>query len=157
MLEKVYKDHDKWINTTLKFGCNLNDAQDIVGDMYLIIGKMLNKGLNISYGDEVNYYYIYRTLKTSFLQMKLKKEKLPKASIDLVLDLKSGEYIDYNNANETIENELDQLHWYDKKVFNLIQDDYTITELSKKTNISYHSLYNTFRKVKDRLKEKIKK
>ena len=156
MLEKVYESHNKWINTVLKLGANKHEAQDIVGNMYLTIGKMLNKGLDISYGDDVNYFYIYKTLKTSYLQMCLKKKKENKTSIDLVLDLASGDYIDYNEANDVVEAELDKLHWYDKKVYTMVQDEYSITELSKKTNITYHSLYNTFRKVKDRLKDKVK-
>jgi|TARA_R110000751_G_scaffold10830_1_gene39332 hypothetical protein len=156
MLEKVYESHNKWINTVLKMGASQYEAEDVVGSMYLILGKMLNKGLNISYGDDVNYFYIYKTLKTSYLQMCLKKKKENKISIDLVLDLESGEYIDFNEANETVESELKNLHWYDRKVYNMIQDEYSITELSRKTNITYHSLYNTFRKVKDRLKQKVK-
>ena len=56
---------------------------------------------------------------------------------------------------EVVEKELDKFHWYDKKVYNLIQYDYSIRELSEKTNISYHSLYNTYRGVKKKLKEKI--
>lgn len=156
MLEKVYQDHNKWINTTINFGCSKTEAEDIVGDMYVIIGSMLNKGLDISYGSEVNYFYIYRTLKTSFLKMYNKKKKENKTSIDLVVNLSTGEYIDYNQANQVVEAELQNLHWYDQKVYNMIQDEYSITELSKKTTISYHSLYNTFRKVKDRLKEKVK-
>ena len=156
MLEKVFNSHDKWINTTLKFGCSRPEAEDIVGEMYVIIGSMINKGLDISYKSEVNYYYIYRTLKTTFLQMELKKKKLPKTSINLILDLETGEYIDFDSENQKIEDDLKKLHWYDQKVFNIIQEGYTITELSKKTNITYHSLYNTFRKVKDRLKQKIK-
>ena len=151
MLEKVYQDHKKWINTSLNFGCTKTEAEDIVGDMYVIIGSMLNKGLDISYGSKVNYFYIYRTLKTNFLKMYNKKKKENKISIDLVLNLSTGEYIDYNKANQVVEAELENLHWYDKKVYNMIQYDYSITELSNKTNISYHSLYNTFRKVKDRL------
>ena len=59
MLEKIFNAHNKWINTVLKFGCSQEEAEDIVGDMYCIIGKMLTKGLDISYGDDVNYYYIY--------------------------------------------------------------------------------------------------
>ena len=156
MLEKLFESHNKWINTTLKFGCSRTEAEDIVSQMYLIIGTMLKKGLDISYGDEVNYFYIYRTLKTSFLQLKNKQKKQNKTSIDLVVDLDSGEYVDFENANNIVEDELDKLHWYDRKVYNLIQDNYNITELSKKTNITYHSLYNTYRKVKDRLKEKLK-
>ena len=124
MLEKVYQSHNKWINTVLKFGCSKEEAEDIVGDMYCIIGRMLKKGLNISYGDDVNYYYIYLTLRTSFLQMYNKKKKENKVSLDLVLDLESQEYIDYDLADETLVKELENLHWYDKKVFNLIQNEY---------------------------------
>ena len=157
MLEKIFDSHNKWINTVLKFGCSQEEAEDIVGDMYFIIGKMLTKGLDISYGDDVNYYYIYLTLKTSFLQLKKRKEKEGKKSIDLVYNLESGEYIDFETENNKVEDELEKLHWYDRKVYNMIQNEYTITELSNKTTISYHSLYNTFRKVKKRLKQKINK
>ena len=30
MLEKIFESHNKWINTTLKFGCNREEAEDIV-------------------------------------------------------------------------------------------------------------------------------
>ena len=155
MLEKVFESHKKWINTTLKFGCSKDEAEDIVSNMYLVIGKMLKKGLDISYGDEVNYYYIYLTLKTSFLQMCNKKKKQNNVPLDLVLDIESGEYIDFDSADHILKEELDGLHWYDKKVFNLIQNEYSITELANKTNITYHSLYNTYRKTKAKLTKKI--
>lgn len=155
MFEKIYQDHAKWINTTLKFGCTKEEAEDIVGNMYVIIGGMLNKGLNISYGDEVNYYYIYKTLKTSFLQMYNRKKKEKNVSLDLILDIESGDYIDFEDKNDLLNEELDELHWYDKKVFEMIQNEYSITELSKKTNISYHSLYNTYRKTKQKLIKKV--
>ena len=155
MLEKIYASHKKWINTTLKFGCTQDEAEDIVGNMYVIIGTMLKKGLNIAYGDDVNYYYIYLTLKTSFLQMKNRQTKEKKVSIDLVLDIESGEYVDFDAANDIVLEELDNVHWYDKKVFELLQGEYSITELSNKTNITYHSLYNTYRKTKQKLRDKI--
>ena len=155
MFEKIYADHKKWINTTLKFGCTKEEAEDIVGNMYVIIGGMLNKGLDISYGNQVNYYYIYKTLKTSFLQMVNRKNKQKTVSIDLVLDIESGEYIDYDIKNEILTDELDKIHWYDRKVFELIQNDCSITQLSNRTNISYHSLYNTYRKTKQKLIKKV--
>ena len=154
LIVKIYEDHAKWINTTLKFGCTKEEAEDIVGDMYLIIGKMLNKGLDITYGDQVNYYYIYKTLKTSYLQLYNKKKKQNSVPLDLVVDLSSGEYINYDEKNNIVVNELETMHWYDKKVFELIQNEYSITELSNKTNISYHSLYNTYRKTKQKLIKK---
>lgn len=155
MLEKIYASHNKWINTVLKFGCTQDEAEDIVGNMYVIIGTMLKKGLNIAYGDDVNYYYIYLTLKTSFLQMKNRQTKEKKVSIDLILDIEAGSYVDFDEANDIVLEELDNVHWYDKKVFELIQGEYSITELSNKTNITYHSLYNTYRKTKQKLRDKI--
>ena len=155
MFEKIYQDHNKWINTTLKFGCTKEEAEDIVGNMYVIIGTMLKKGLNISYGDEVNYYYIYLTLKTNFLQLKNKQTKEKKVSLDLVLELAESDYVDFDEVNDVILDELDSVHWYDKKVYELIENGYSITELANKTNISYHSLYNTYRKTKQKLKNKI--
>ena len=155
MLEKIYASHNKWINTVLKFGCTQDEAEDIVGNMYVIIGTMLKKGLNIAYGDDVNYYYIYLTLKTSFLQMKNRQTKEKKVSIDLILDIEAGSYVDFDAANDIVLEELDNVHWYDKKVFELIQGEYSITELSNKTNITYHSLYNTYRKTKQKLRDKI--
>ena len=155
MLHKIYKDHKKWINTTKRMGCTQEEAEDIVGEMYCIIGKMLNNGLDISYGDEVNYYYIYMTLRTTFLQMKNKQNKMNNVSLDFALELEDGEYIDFESENEKVEAALEKMHWYDKKVYNMLQDEYSIRELSKKTNITYHSLYNTFRKVKEQLKEEL--
>ena len=77
-------------------------------------------------------------------------------SIDLVLDLESQEYIDYDSADEKLSKELDNLHWYDKKKYlTLFQNEYSITELSNKTSITYHSLYNTYRKTKAKLTKKI--
>ena len=155
MLQKIYKDHKKWINTTKRMGCTQEESEDIVGEMYCIIGKMLNNGLDISYGDEVNYYYIYMTLRTTFLQMKNKQNKMNNVSLDLALELEDGEYIDFESENEKVEEALEKMHWYDKKVYNMLQDEYSIRELSKKTNITYHSLYNTFRKVKEQLKTEL--
>jgi len=155
MLEKVFKDHKKWINTTLKMGCTREQAEDIVGEMYVNVGVMLNKGLDIAYGDEVNYFYIYRALRNAFINFKKKQIKERTIPIDLTTELLQPEYIDFESVNEEVERALEEFHWYDRKVYNLIQDKYSIRELSEKTNISYHSLYNTYRGVKDKLKDKI--
>ena len=87
--------------------------------------------------------------------MKNRQKKENKVSYDLVLDIESSQYIDFDEANDIALDELDKAHWYDKKVFELIQGEYSITELSNKTNITYHSLYNTYRKTKQKLIDKI--
>ena len=42
---------------------------------------------------------------------------------------------------------LDKVYWYDKKVFDLISEGMSIAELSKRSGISYYSLYNTYKNV----------
>ena len=155
MLKKIYASHNKWINTVKKFGCTKQQAEDIVGEMYINIALMLKKGLDITYGDDVNYFYIYRALRNIYINFKHKQVKQNNISIDLVLDIESGEYVDFDAANDIVLEELDNVHWYDKKVFELLQGEYSITELSNKTNITYHSLYNTYRKTKQKLRDKI--
>ena len=107
MLEKIYKDHKKWINTVKKFGCTKQQAEDIVGEMYINIAIMLKKGLDITYGDDVNYFYIYRALRNIYINFKHKQVKQHNVSIDLVLDLESQEYIDYDLADKKLSKELE--------------------------------------------------
>ena len=47
------------------------------------------------------------------------------------------------------------MYWYDKEVYKIIEGGIAISDLSRKTGIAYHSLYNTYRKVKKYLKSKI--
>jgi len=47
------------------------------------------------------------------------------------------------------------MHWYDKKIYDYIQEGESIKSLSDKTNISYYSIYNTYNKVKQFLSNKI--
>ena len=106
MLERIYKDHKKWINTVKKFGCTKQQAEDIVGEMYINIAIMLKKGLDITYGDDVNYFYIYRALRNIYINFN-KTSKTNNVSIDLVFDLESQEYIDFDSADEILSKELE--------------------------------------------------
>jgi DNA invertase Pin-like site-specific DNA recombinase len=45
------------------------------------------------------------------------------------------------------------MFWYDAKIYRIIESGVSIKELSKKTKISYYSLYRTYNKVKNKLKE----
>ena len=62
----IAKKHKTWIEIVTSFGCPAETSEDIVQEMYIKIHKKLNKGLDIMYKDEVNYYYIFKTLRTLF-------------------------------------------------------------------------------------------
>ena len=56
VINQIYKDQAKWLNTTKNFGCTLEEAEDIVSDMYLILTKAVQKGLDITFDDSYNYF-----------------------------------------------------------------------------------------------------
>ena len=45
------------------------------------------------------------------------------------------------------------MYWYDKKVFEIIEAGDSVAKLSRKSGIPYYSLYNTYTKVKQKLKK----
>jgi len=157
MVEKtmilIAKKHKTWIEIVTSFGCPAETSEDIVQEMYIKIHKKLNKGLDIMYKDEVNYYYIFKTLRTLFYDLKRKEKNITIINIEDVDIDKSISDIDYDKAYAIIKNELDNMFWYDRKVFEIINSGESIAEFSRKSYIQYYSLYNTYNKVKDKLKK----
>ena len=155
ILKLLYFKHKDWCDVVESFGVNKDTAEDIVQEMYIKVHKLVVNGTNIMYNDnEVNYYYIYRTLYTLFLDLKRKESKVDILGLDdITKDLTQDEFVDYDNLFDKLTNELETLYWYDRKVFELIDSGESFQDLSEKTKISYYSLYNTYRKVKRHLKD----
>jgi DNA-directed RNA polymerase specialized sigma24 family protein len=156
ILEKLFQKHKVWCEIVESFGCNPETAEDITQEMYLKIAKIVEKGTDISYGDDVNHFYIFRTLTSIFLDYKRKESKTGLIGLDeLDIQFEKEEEIEYNKKYERVLEGLAELYWYDRKVYEIIEGGESISELSRKTNISYYSLYNTYKKVKKYLKSKI--
>ena len=71
-LEKIAKKHKDWIRIVISFGAKPEIAKDITQEMYIKMDGLLKKGLDISYGDDINYYYIYKTLKALYFDLNRK-------------------------------------------------------------------------------------
>tara|TARA_R110000796_G_scaffold14860_2_gene48133 strand:- start:1122 stop:1598 length:477 start_codon:yes stop_codon:yes gene_type:complete len=144
--------HKEWLNIVLSFGCKPEIAEDIVQEMYIKIQLKLEKGLDIMYNEkEINYYYIFKTLKSLFYDLKRKGKNITIVSIDDV-HLTTND-INYQEPYKKIENELSKMFWYDRKVFEIINEGESIAEFSRKSKIHYYSLYNTYNRVKNKLKK----
>lgn len=170
-LNLLAQKHNDWIRVVKSFGCNSDTSEDIVQEMYIKIHKLLKKGGDIMYNEEeINHFYIFRTLRTMFIDLTRKQAKVKFVSIENTKDystediinlfkkLHIKEFTEFDNIQKyqnQVENELDKLHWYDKKIYNHIQEGESIKSLSDKTKISYYSIYNTYNKVKKYLHKKI--
>ena len=159
ILEKIAKHHNLWVKQVISFGCKPTDAEDVVQNMYLKINTLLNSGLNITFDDsDINKFYIYRTLKSLFYDKCRKEAKIQKVNIEYlekyVKEEEQYKEKDIPNKIKQYNKILDELYWYDRKVWELTREK-SIAEVSKLTNISYYSLYNTVKGVKRLIKEKI--
>jgi transposase-like protein len=74
---------------------------------------------------------------------------------ELEHDIADNEEVEYQEKYDKVLEGLAELYWYDRKVYEIIESGESISELSRKTNISYYSLYNTYKKVKHYLKSKL--
>ena len=159
-LEKLAKKHKTWIRYVISFGCDPAIAEDIVQECYIKIDKLLLKGLNIDYGEEINYFYVYKTLKTLYGDLLRQNKKIKKVDIDalnkyIIEEEEHVKNIDVSKKMQELNKILNSIYWYDRKVFEIISSGVTIAELSRKTNITYASLYNTYKNVKNTIKKNI--
>jgi len=77
ILTLLFKKHKDWIKIVKGFGCNKDTAEDLVQEMYIKIKRKVDNGLDIMFTEkEVNYYYIFKTLNSLFLDLKKKKKNI---------------------------------------------------------------------------------
>jgi len=155
----IAKKHDTWVDIVCTFGCTRRIAEDITQEMYIKIQLQLEKGgLDIMYNDEINYYYIFKTLKTLFIDLKRKQKNIQIISLDEHIENFGDTNYGYSDVNfietyERIEEELENMYWYDRKVFEVINSGESIADFSRKSKIKYYALYFTYKKVKNKLKK----
>ena len=156
--------HNKWISYCRSWGCNPDTSEDLVQEMYLKLLVLIQNGIDISYKDDINDFYIYKVLRSMFLDLCRKEKRTQVVDLTddyikhLIEEKTKVELEDekiFEEAFDKVNQALNEMHWYDKKVFELVQDTNNISALSRETNIEYRSLYNTYQKVKRKIKEKL--
>ena len=157
VLEIIYDRHNEWVFLVQAFGCNKDTAEDITQEMYIRMHKILSNGTDIMYNEtEVNAYYVLKTLKSIFIDMKRKESNKSGIEVEwegVSFSIESDHIVEYDQKYEVIKEELKNMYWFDSKVFELINAGENISSLSRKTTIPYYTLYNTYKKVYNHLKQ----
>jgi hypothetical protein len=150
-MQLLAKKHGDWKNIVNSFGGNQALSEDLVQEMYIKIFRKLkaDPNFNIMYGEEINYVYVFKTLRTLFLDLQRKHKNIYLTGIDNIGNMESD--VDYTDKYKLVQEALTKMYWYDRKVFEIINSGESIASLSRKTGIQYYSLYNTYRKVKHKL------
>ena len=171
-LEIVARQHKEWIRIVNGFG-EYDYAEDIVQESYLILYKYAKPEKVIENG-VIRRGYMYFTLRTTYYLYYNAKHKIKKYSLDtpfvsLGMDGNYDSFIQiedktdlreqeaYNYICQKIDEEIEDWHWYDKKLFVLYRDtDMSIRKIAAETKISWVSIFNTLKNAKNILKEKLK-
>lgn len=156
VLNILAKDHKKWVNIVKSFGV-INDAEDVVQEMYLKIHKWDSKyDKTLMFNEtEVNYYFIFRVLRNIFLD-RCRTER-HHTNLDYAPEpLSKDVSLEFKEELELIKDEIKSWHLYDQKIYELVfLENKSMLELSKLTGIDYYSIYRSVKKIKKILISKI--
>ena len=160
ILELAYKKHSDWNNIVKSFGCNPSMSEDVVMEMYIQLDADVKKGLDLYYKDQINHYYCYKVLRgiyTNLYKSSIRQKKVYLEDINELQEIEESgiDEIQWAKQRDYIYGILDNMYWYDKKVFEIIAKGMSVAELSRNTKISYHSLYNTYVNAKKHIKENL--
>lgn len=161
LVELAYNKNKTWVKIVRSFGANKNYAEDIVQEMYIQLICDIQKGLDLWYNDDINTYYIYKVLRGIYLNTHKKEARMIKTYIEDIdgnirqIDDLGIDEVQYAKRKEKIDNILNDMYWYDSKVFTLVASGKSVASLSRDTKISYYSLYNTYRTALKHIKDQL--
>lgn len=171
MMELLSKYHKLWISMGLSMGIPSHLVEDFVQEMYLRLNKYVKNPDKIMYSEtDVNKFYVYITIKNlynDYLKEKSKHHMVRLDDIDVVYEIvdptpeaqKKSE-IQKQKAEEKLIDMIQQEvngwdRWYDQKLFKVYYEtDISMRKLSKDTNISVTSIFNSCKNYKQILNTK---
>lgn len=174
ILDVLYLKHSTWLKYVKSFGCQDDIAEDYVQDMYIKIynySQVKNNDLMYD-NEEVNFFFIYVTLKNMYFDDFRKNKKKIQVNIeDIVIVEEISEYSEdkfylqkdlVTNWIKDLNNEIDSIKehteyksslCYIKFIYQKIfVESCSITDLSEETKLSYWSIRNTVKRIKDQIK-----
>lgn len=181
ILTKIYEKHKVWLEIVQSFAVNKETAKDVVSEMYINVQQHIeNKGADLYYNEnEVNYYFIYICLRNLVYDLKRKEKKVSyveiskthlnaendtyseqpdgyhklKAIIDWYED---PEYLSMLESDTYLKDfTSDKMHlYYLRRIFKEVYlDGKKLAKFSRETNITYWSLRNTLKSIKNQIKK----
>jgi arginine deiminase len=160
ILELAYKKHSDWNNIVKSFGCNPSISEDVVQEMYIQLDADVKKGLDLYYKDQINHYYCYKVLRGIYTNLYKSSLRQKKVYLEDINELKQIEESGINEKEwaqqrDQLDSILNNMYWYDRKILEIIGSGMSVAELSRNTDIRYHSLYNTYTNAKKHIKNKL--
>ena len=155
ILEKISKKNDDWIRICMSFGADLETAKDCTQDMYIKVFSWLSNDNDRSLlyeGKEVNYFFIWKCLRSIYLNHCKHSNKYVIKEFGNDIDFSTEDEPDNEALMADVEDKLKELYWYDRQIFEMVyKSGISMLQISQKTGIDYSSIKRTIKKVKKQL------
>jgi RNA polymerase sigma factor (sigma-70 family) len=158
-LNEVAKQHKEWVRIVNSFGEDFF-AEDIVQETYIMLMKWSSEEKMFNNG-KVNKTYMWLSLRNTFLMHLRKSGKMAKVSLEHIAMLQQEpseelKHESYSKILDVLDDEINNWHWYDQKLFKLYKDtDLSMRDISKETSISVTSIFHTIKQCKTRINESV--
>lgn len=160
LVKIVYQSHHVWINqVAYNFTQDREAAEDLTQELYLYLMQM--KDINkIRYNNTVNLFYLYKALKSKFLNGIKQSKKVTILPVEEdYLEIEDQEY-NYDKDEEfevmlaaTKDLLETDVHWFDAKLLQTyINEDHSIASLHQATGISKSSIWTSLDKTRKYIK-----
>ena len=161
----LYSRHSDWLNAVAyNFTKDETRAQDLLQDVYLHLLEMRDLEKVIYSEKDLNLYYIYKLVRSKFLNGIKKKSKIDITALneEQLGELGENDYnVDKDENTErllqVVNEGLEELHWFERKLFETYHnDDHSIQSLHEATKISRNTIWVSLNKTKNYIKQKAK-
>ncbi len=163
LIDRLGAKHPEWVHMAMSFGCNFEEANEIVQSMYVRLVKYIDDPDRIMYNEkELNSFYVYVTLRNLYLS-KVHKWKVDSdvnegtVSADNNIHLYEEEDM-YENLVGGIEEMVNSWYWYDKKMWEIhFKKQLSMRAISSVTRISLSSIFGTLKNGKNKVRAAFEK
>ncbi len=171
-MKLLSKYHKLWISMGISMGIPSHLVEDFVQEMYLRLNKYVKEPKKIMYNEtDINKFYVYITIKNlynDYLKERSRHHMVRLDDIDVTFEIveptpeaQRKAEVEKQRAEERlidlIQDEVGSWDsWYDQKLFKVYYEtDISMRKLSKDTNISVTSIFNSCKNYKQILNTKL--
>jgi len=135
-------------------------TQDIVQDMYIRVYDYIIEGKlqpnNVIINNKPHFGLIKIIILRIIQHQANNENRLPKDDNCVLNNIVQDEVENIEEITTRIEEILQDMHWFDRKLFNLYVKKFnSVRKLSKETKLGHVTVYNTIKKCRNNIKKKL--
>ena len=162
VLNILHKHQEKWLQiaSNLLYRDDEQAVKDIIQEMYLSIYTQLEEAKlepqQVIINNKPHYGIIKRTIQQIIQHQANNDNKIPKTDNIVLTNIAEEEKENIEELTTKIEEILQDMHWFDRKLFKLYVKKFnSVRTLAKETKLGHVTVYNTINKCRNNIKKKL--